>query len=31
MWMPRNGLVAMQFDQDKRVTERGVLRGQPPT
>jgi hypothetical protein len=31
IWMTREGAVAMQFDAADRVTERDVLRGQPPT
>jgi hypothetical protein len=30
VWMTRAGVVAMQFDESDCVTERGVLRGQPP-
>ena len=30
VWMTREGAVAMQFDDADCVSERGVLRGQPP-
>jgi hypothetical protein len=30
IWMTREGAVPMQFDDTDSVSERGVLRGQPP-